>query len=163
MILDHHFNKNLNTNTRMKKTIQIAILIAAVAIQGCKTTTVTPSTGLTSYCTTPEQIYNLKKDMNVNEVNTLLGVPPTDVYINQKDGTKIISYKYKLKYQKVAAGQQDAEISLRGGEEVFRDESNLFVIFDANTNKLLYYVTDKGRKEAKGLIGKSIELKYTNQ
>jgi len=54
-------------------------------------------------------------------------------------------------------------MSLRGGEEMFRDEANLFVIFDANSNKLLYYVTDKGRKEAKDLIGKSIELKYSNQ
>jgi hypothetical protein len=96
-------------------------------------------------------------------VTTTLGVPPTDIYINQKDGTKILLFKYKLKYQKVAAGQQDSEMSLRGGEEMFRDEANLFVVFDANSNKLLYYVTDKGRKEAKDLIGKSIELKYSNQ
>lgn len=147
----------------MKTTIKYSIILLALFIQSCKTTSVAPATGLSSYCTTPEQIYNLKKDMSVSEVNTALGVPPTDVYINQKDGTKIISYKYKLKYQKVAAGQQDSETSLRGGEEMFRDESNLFVVFDANSNKLLYYVTDKGRKEAKDLIGKSIELKYSNQ
>jgi hypothetical protein len=150
----------------MKTSIKYSFIIIALFLQGCrgcKTTTVAPATGLTSYCTTTEQIYNLKKDMSVNDVNTILGVPPTDIYINQKDGTKIISYKYKLKYQKVASGQQDSEMSLRGGEEMFRDEANLFVIFDANSNKLLYYVTDKGRKEAKDLIGKSIELKYSNQ
>lgn len=147
----------------MKTPIKFSIILIVFFIQGCKTASVTPATGLSSYCTSPEQIYNLKKDMSVNEVNTALGVPPTDVYINQKDGTKIISYKYKLKYQKVAAGQQDSEMALRGGEEMYRDESNLFVVFDANTNKLLYYVTDKGRKEAKDLIGKSIELKYSNQ
>jgi hypothetical protein len=125
----------------MKTSIKYSFIIIALFLQGCrgcKTTTVAPATGLTSYCTTTEQIYNLKKDMSVNDVNTILGVPPTDIYIN-------------------------SEMSLRGGEEMFRDEANLFVIFDANSNKLLYYVTDKGRKEAKDLIGKSIELKYSNQ
>ena len=100
--------------------------------------------------------------MDYNQVNTILGVSPTDIYINYKDGTKIISYKYKLRYQKVSSGQQDSEMSLRGGEEIYRDESNLYVVFDANTNKVIYYVTDKGRKNAKDLINKSIELKYVN-
>jgi hypothetical protein len=150
----------------MKTSIKYSFILIALFLQGCrgcKTTTVAPATGLTSYCTTTEQIFNLKKDQSVSEVTNTLGVPPTDIYINQKDGTKILLFKYKLKYQKVAAGSQDSEMSLRGGEEMFRDEANLFVVFDANTNKLIYYVTDKGRKEAKDLIGKSIELKYSNQ
>ncbi|MFN5294165.1 MAG: hypothetical protein ACK5BL_01430, partial [Flavobacteriales bacterium] len=62
----------------MKTSIKYSFIIIALFLQGCrgcKTTTVAPATGLTSYCTTTEQIYNLKKDMSVNDVNTILGVP----------------------------------------------------------------------------------------
>jgi hypothetical protein len=147
----------------MKNLIVLTVIAAAISMQSCKAPqAAAPATGMTSYCTTAEQIYKLTKGMDYNQVNTILGVSPTDIYINYKDGTKIISYKYKLRYQKVASGQQDSEMSLRGGEEIYRDESNLYVVFDANTNKVIYYVTDKGRKNAKDLINKSIELKYVN-
>jgi hypothetical protein len=147
----------------MKNLIILTVIAAAISMQSCKAPqAAAPATGMTSYCTTSEQIYKLTKGMDYNQVNTILGVSPTAIYINYKDGTKIISYKYKLRYQKVSSGQQDSEMSLRGGEEIYRDESNLYVVFDANTNKVIYYVTDKGRKNAKDLINKSIELKYVN-
>jgi len=38
--------------------------------------------------------------------------------------------------------------SLRDGNSVYSDESDLYVIFDSKTNNMLYYITQSGRNTA---------------
>ena len=51
------------------------------------------------------------------------------------------------------------EQSLRGGSKRYKDENNLYVVFDATTNKMLYYVTEKGRKSGSKKLNEALKLK----
>ena len=48
---------------------------------------------------------------------------------------------------------------LRGGTPVYKDESNLYAVFDSKTNELIYYITDSGRKMGKNELNEALKLK----
>lgn len=97
--------------------------------------------------------------MYLNEVSTTLGVDPKDVYSIIETQTKVLVYAYKLEHQQINAKLEKDEQSLRGGSKRYIDENNLYVVFDATTNKMLYYVTDKGRKSGSKKLNEALKLK----
>ncbi len=132
----------------MKNTrIIFALAFALIALSSCS-----PIFRATNYCTTTENIYKLKKGMTLNEVTSTLDVEPKDLYFNRKDGSKVVTYKYKVQYQKVPKWFKNRELYLRGNSDYFKSEGTLYVILDAQTNKMENYITDSGRKQAKKLF-----------
>ncbi len=113
----------------------------------------------TNYDTTPALIFNLKYGMTLDEVVSGLNIPPKDVYSVIENKTKVVVFKYKLKYQQVNIKNQNNADNLRGGPERYKNEKNLYVVFDATTNKLLYYVTESGRANAAKAIGISLKFR----
>ena len=97
--------------------------------------------------------------MLLPEVSGALGIDPRDVYSIIENQTKVLVYSYKLEYQKIDAKYEKDEQSLRGGPQRFKDENDLYVVFDATTNKMLYYVTDKGRKTGSKKMNEALKLK----
>ena len=141
----------------MKNIIKTTVFIAVVAfLASCSAPA---PMALSNYCTTTEYIYQLRKGMTLNEVNTLLRIEPKDFYYSVKDGSKVVTYKYKLNYQQVPSNKRDRAEYLRGGEGVFKEEGTLFVIFDAKTNQLQRYITDSGRASATKLLRNEQVLK----
>ena len=110
-------------------------------------------------CTTVEKIFNLHEGMLLPEVSGALGIDPRDVYSIIENQTKVLVYSYKLEYQKIDAKYEKDEQSLRGGPQRFKEENDLYVVFDATTNKMLYYVTDKGRKTGSKKMNEALKLK----
>jgi hypothetical protein len=109
--------------------------------------------------TTVEKIFNLREGMPLTEVASTLGIDPRDVYSIIENQTKVLVYTYKLEYQQINAKFEKDEQSLRGGPQRFKDENDLYVVFDASTNKMLYYVTDKGRKNGSRKMNEALKLK----
>lgn len=118
-----------------------------------------PSKVLNNYSTTTEGIFNLKAGMTIAEINATLKSEPKDVYSNTKEKTKILVYKYRKGYQEVPMKARNNEQYLRGGNPVFKDEANLYIIIDSKTNKMLYFITDSGRKSARKEINESLKIK----
>jgi hypothetical protein len=114
---------------------------------------------LNNYATTTDNIFNLKEGMTLNEVTTTLNAEPKDVYSNTVNQTKIVVYKYRLSYQEVPLKAKNNQEYLRGGKAVYKDESNIYIIFDAKTNKMVYYITDSGRKSGKKEINEALKFK----
>lgn len=135
---------------KMKKYSTFLMTVGIMLFLG--SCTVSTPISLSNYCTTTEYIYQLRKGMTLNEVNTLLRVEPKDLYFSAKDGSKVITYKYKINYQQVPSEKRDKADYLRGGEGIYKDEGTLYVIFDAKTNQLQRYITDNGRSSAAKLL-----------
>ena len=114
---------------------------------------------LNNYATTTENIFNLKEGMTLSEVKTTLNAEPKDVYSNTVNQTKIVVFKYRLSYQEVPLKARNNEEFLRGGKAVYKDESNIYIVFDAKTNKMVYYITDSGRKSGKNEIKDALKFK----
>jgi hypothetical protein len=106
--------------------------------------------------TTVDEIYNLKPGMSLSQVNQTLGVLPHEFYTNFQDGSKVVEYKYRRKYQRVSIKQ--APYVLNSGSERFRDEESVFVVFDAQSGKMRNFVTTAGRKSALKELNNSYNL-----
>lgn len=127
----------------------LILLSAAVMLVSCKSTMIYNHT-------TVQDIFGLKKGMSMQDVNTSLKVLPYEFYTNFEDGNKVLAYKYKKTYQKVTSG---SEIKKLNGESLrYKDDDDLFVIFDQKNDDLLYYITNTGRKSAKGILANSNKL-----
>ena len=137
----------------MKKNIlKLVAVVFIISITNCKVVQ-------NNYCTTTEKMFNLHEGMYLNEVTTALGVDPKDVYSIIENQTKVLLYLYKREYQSVDRKVLYEESSLRGGSKRYKDESSLYVVFDAVTNKMLYYITDQGRSNGSKTINSAIKLR----
>lgn len=114
---------------------------------------------INNYATTTENIFNLSVGMSLDDVSRTLKAEPTDIYSNVKEKQKIVVYKYRKNYQEVPTKNKDDENYLRGGKKVFKDEKDLYVVLDSGTNKLLYFVTESGRKSGKSELNESLKIK----
>jgi hypothetical protein len=123
------------------------LMVAVIGMSSCS-----PLFRTTNYCTTTENIYKLKKGMTLNEVTSALDVEPKDLYFNRNDGSKVVTYKYKVQYQKVPNWFKNREMYLRGNSDYFKSEGTLYVIFNSKDNKMIHYITDSGRKQSKKLL-----------
>ena len=112
-----------------------------------------------NFCTTTERIFNLHEGMLLSEVTGALGVEPRDVYSIIENQTKVVLFLYKREYQSVNRKYINEEGSLRGGPKRYKDEASLYVVFDAKTNKMLYYITDEGRSKGTRTINTAIKLR----
>lgn len=112
-----------------------------------------------NYATTTEYITNLKQGMTLDEISKTLNSQPKDVYSNIENKTKIVTYKYRLNYQKVPAKAKNDEQYLRGGQHVYKEEGNLYVVLSSDDNKLLYFITDNGRKLGKKELNEALKIK----
>ena len=113
----------------------------------------------TNYCTTPENIWKLEKDMSLAQINATLGVEPNDVFLNDQSHSKVLVYKYRLRTQLT---DSDDENQLRNYNEYFvkRDEKDLYVVLDSKTNKLVHYMTETGRQNADDVQKRAVYFKY---
>ncbi|MBM3454398.1 MAG: hypothetical protein FJX80_04535 [Bacteroidetes bacterium] len=148
----------------MKNYIFIA-LAASTFLVSCKPKkTAAPSSSkiINNYATTTDNIFNLSNGMSLEDVRRTLDCEPTDVYYNLKNNQKVLVFKYRKNYQKVPVKQKDHEKFLRGGKPLYKDEDNLYTVFDSKTNKLQYFVTDSGRKAGKREIMEALKLKLKN-
>ena len=115
------------------------------------------------YYTRVENMTKLKPGQSLNQVNTMLGVKPYDIYLDFAEGKKIVVYKYKRRYQKVNTRRLKEETSLSNGMELYRDEGEMYCVFAQNKDKLLFYVTDLGRQSGKNSLLNEGKLKlYVN-
>jgi len=112
-----------------------------------------------NYATTTEYIFNLSAGMSLDDVSRTLKSEPTDIYSNIVENQKIVVYKYRKNYQEVPTKSKDDANYLRGGKKVFKDESNLYIVLDSKTNKLLYFITDSGRKSGKSELNQALKVK----
>jgi hypothetical protein len=139
----------------MKSMKQILLaLIVFLTIASCKESNV-----LTSYCTNVEGIFKLHDGMTLDEISAALNVQPTDFYYALDDKYEVVTYTYRRNYQLVLRDEINDEASLRGGSSRYKDEQTLFVILDANTKKMIYYITEPGRKKAAKEINYSLLYK----
>lgn len=137
------------------KNISFLIIAIGLFFTSCKT-------ARNNYATTTECIFNLHAGMDLEDVSRILKSEPTDVYSNIVGNQKVVVYKYRKNYQQVPTKRQDAAEYLRGGKSVYKDESNLYVVFESKTNKLLYYITDSGRKAGKSELNHALRVKLKN-
>lgn len=112
-----------------------------------------------NYATTTEQIFNLEQGMTLPEVSATLKSEPKDVYANIETKTKIVVYKYRLNYQEVPLKAKNDEQYLRGGQSVYKDEGNLYIVFSSDKNEMLYFITDNGRKMGKRELNEALKIK----
>lgn len=138
----------------MKNIFFIALSLVMTVLYSCA-----PAKVLNNYATTTEEIFKLDKGMSVSDVNSVLKSEPKDIYSNTVGSTKVLVYKYRLGYQKVPTNARNNEQYLRGGTPVYKDESNLYVVFDSKTNEMLYFITDSGRKMGKNELNEALKVK----
>ena len=134
------------------KLLKLATLVFFFFMTSCKVVQ-------NNYCTTTEKMFNLREGLLLNEVTAILGVDPKDVYSIIENQTKVVLYLYKREYQSVDRKYINEESSLRGGPKRYKEEGSLYVVFDAVTNKVLYYITDKGRSNGSKTINTAIKLR----
>lgn len=146
----------------MKKFI-ITLSVMTLVLSSCKMgKRAVSSTGkvINNYATTTENMFKLSPGMSLEEVSKTLECVPTDFYSNLRDHKKIVVYKYKKNFQSFFSYKElNSEKSLRDGDPVYADESNLYIIFDSKTNNMLYYITESGRKSGQFEIFQTIKLK----
>lgn len=149
----------------MKKYFYISLVAASMIGVGCKSgqMAATSSKGINNYATTTENMMNLSSGMSVGDVSRTLNCEPTDIYSNIADNEKILVYKYRKNFQNVPMAKENTEEFLRGGKPVFSDESNLYVVFDSKSNKMLYYITESGRGSGEKEISNALKIKYNDQ
>jgi hypothetical protein len=132
--------------------LYVVLLLTIIGLQSCKIY-------VPEYTTIPE-MYKLKKGMSKDEVNRTLGIRPSEFYTTFNNGYTAMMYKYKKRYQKIKKDSIYEPGSLaNGGMEYFKDIGNLYVIFDANDEKMEYFMTSNGIKNAPPIIAESRELK----
>ncbi len=141
----------------MKKVIILFLIITSAIISSCKSSKV-----INNYATTTDNIFSLSVGMSLDDVSRTLKAEPTDLYSNIVNNQKIVIYKYRKNYQEVPTKSKDDASYLRGGKKVYKDENNLYVILDSKTNKLLYFITDSGRKSGKSELNQSLKVKLKN-
>ena len=138
---------------KLQLTKVFSIIVASVFLVSC----VTPSK-MYPYHASVEGIYGLKAGMNMSTVETTLGsIKPYDIKANFEDGYKIIEYKYMHRFQKVPTGKKNNPEYVSGGNEVYKDESSLYVVFDTKDN-MLFYITTAGKERAESTLATANEL-----
>jgi len=137
------------------RNINLIIVAIGLLLASCKS-------AKNNYATTTECIFNLRAGMTLEDVSKTLKSEPTDVYSNIVENQKVIIYKYRKNYQQVPTKKQDAAEYLRGGKSVYKDEANLYIVLDSKTNKMLYFITDSGRKAGKSELNHALRVKLKN-
>jgi hypothetical protein len=111
--------------------------------------------------TTVSKIYKLHEGMELNEINALLDLTPYDVRINMANNEKILVYKYKHSFQRVRGKYYEFERLNNTEKMEYYNESDIYIVLNAQNDKLKYYYTSAGLKSAKDLLKK--ENKILNQ
>jgi hypothetical protein len=138
---------------KLRLTKLLTLTIALGLVVSCSS----PSK-LYPYHTTVQGIYGLEAGMDMKTVESTLGsVKPFDLKANFDDGYKVIEYKYMHLFQKVPIKKRNNPEYVSGGKEAFKDESSLYVVFD-NQDKMLFYVTDAGKKRAESSLATANDL-----
>jgi len=145
----------------MKKSIAI-LSICVTLISSCKSTSTTTSTegpSMPRY-TTVDQIYNLNIGMTMDEVSMTLGVKPYDIYTSFENGYKVLIYNYKHKYMNVDSIDQHNIENIKRSDAYYVEPNRLFVVFDKKTDKMISFITDKGRGETTKNINNALQLRF---
>jgi hypothetical protein len=140
----------------MKNILFFGVALTLV-LASCKSAFVT-----NNYATTTENIFNLTAGMSLDDVSKTLKSEPTDIYSNIVENQKIVVYKYRKNYQLVPVKKKDHVDYLRGEKRIYKDESNLYVVIDSRSNKLLYFITDSGRKAGNSELNQALKVKLKN-
>ncbi|MDE3255816.1 MAG: hypothetical protein KGN97_07540 [Bacteroidota bacterium] len=145
----------------MKKNILILTICTAL-ISACKSTSSTTSVESPSMpkYTTVDQIYNLNIGMTMDEVSTTLGIKPYDIYTSFENGYKVLIYNYKHKYMNVDSIDQHNLENIKRSDAYYIEPNRLYVVFDKKTDKMISFITDKGRGETIKNINNALQLRF---
>ncbi len=140
--------------------MKITTKIIAFSMIGLFASCLTPSHWIAPQFTNVEKIISVEPGMDINELNTTLGVIPFDIYNIQDDGTSVLKYYYRTKSRKMEVPQdalkKDAVIygeerSQTDGDTWYnREYYVLYVILEDGKVKSL--ITDQGRRDAEYLM-----------
>ncbi len=104
--------------------------------------------------TDSEKIVGLTPAMDIEAVNTQLGIPPFDIYHLQESGNAILVYNYRLKNRKFSyaadAAKHNEESQTKGKLWYSKNSYLVYVLFEAG--KMKSVVTDAGRANSEGLL-----------
>lgn len=105
--------------------------------------------------TSVNEMSKLKKGMSIEQVNSVLGIPPYDLYTIQEDGSTILLYNYRLKDRRASMSADDftfqhKEEAQKAGEPWYGEASIVFVLF--KDGKLSSLITNSGRDDAEMLL-----------
>ena len=97
-------------------------------------------------------ILSTSRGETINAVIEKIGHMPYDVFTQQTTGYKIVSYKYKIMERQIDPTiKEDVGSEIRGEKKYLPKLNTVFFIFDAS-DKLISYITESGRKDAKSLL-----------
>tara|TARA_B100001115_G_scaffold184311_1_gene186232 strand:- start:1867 stop:2379 length:513 start_codon:yes stop_codon:yes gene_type:complete len=126
---------------------KFTLFLATILLSSCAVTTV-----LHPKFTNVETLLEINRGESLKTIINKIGFSPEDVYVQQSNGYKIVTYSYKLLQRHV----KPLNINLIGSEKDGREEYSedihtVFFVFDKN-DVLLTYITEKGRGDAKNLL-----------
>jgi len=143
----------------MKTKIFAILLLGLVIFSSCDTMKyVSPP------YTTVDKIIEVKGGMNIDQVNSALGIKPYDVYVIQEDGGSVLIYNYLRKNRKFEANMKMLTIlkhqpeGLTKGEDWYDADnpSKIYVYFI--DGKVVSLISDRGRADAAGLMIKQNQI-----
>ena len=146
----------------MKK--NLLYLLVALVFSSCATI----QRATYPYFTSVEKMTMLKKGMEIQKVNSILGIDPYDLYVTQEEGVTVALYHYRTKKRRMKLsgnftkadeqkhGSSDGQTA--GKDWYDKDEKKVFVLFE--DGKMLSLLTDKGRADGEVLLMVNNNLKY---
>ena len=108
--------------------------------------------------TTIDKLYKVSPGMTEDEITSILGIPPYDVYHDVANNCKVLVWHYRHKHHAIPSQQQNTKASLGGGKTTYINAEKVYMTFSENDKKLINYFTDQGKKRSISLINAGREL-----
>ena len=99
----------------------LTILIIAIAFSSIAQT-------IPEY-TTIDKLATINIGMTENEVTTILGIPPYDVYHDVSNNCKVLVWHYRHKHHTIPSSQEDMKSSLKDGRVTYVKTDKVYFNF----------------------------------
>jgi len=111
------------------------------------------------------KLSHLKIGMSIDEVNSILGILPYDLYFNQGNNDIVAIYNYRKleRVQKVNDSWYfiHSEASQRSGKLIYKDPSFCYIYF--KNDKLKSLTTELGKKKGEIILVKNNNITVLNR
>ena len=132
----------------MKNTIQsIIVIIAIITISGCSRWIAPPYSNV-------EKLSSVKIGMNLQQVNSQLGIDPYDIYF-KGNNNYVVVYNYRVKDRLMEiSGNYNAEIHSENGQSNGKDwyGQNYYSYIYFFDNKVKSIITDVGKIKSEDIL-----------
>lgn len=138
----------------MKNTLKICLLLSVLSLASCST-----YKWKAPAFTNVEKLSKVEKGMNINQLNSTLGVQPYNIYNMQEDGATILVYNYRTRIRNVNVPKNsEKRIDYIFGNEAAQSEGKIWYEDGWHTayvflreGKVSSILTDAGREDAEKL------------